>query len=65
MVEAKEWPEVSTDELKEKSKTVGGSVPEDEVKESGTVAAAEVAEIEELDAGSFWALLIRAGYTTW
>lgn len=57
---SEEGPEVNKEGLKEATDTIGEPIYKDEVR-----ASEQVAEGEELDDGSFWASLIRAGYTSW
>lgn len=58
-------PEVDIEGLKEELDTVGETISNGQVSTSTQRVTAEVAEEEELDDGSFWALLLCDGYTSW
>lgn len=58
-------PEGNIGELKEELDNPREPTPSGQVNGLEQGATADMAGIEELDDGSFWALLLRAGYTIW
>ena len=67
-VQSEEKPEPRPEGSREKLTAiaaVGEFIQEEGVTVPVQVAATTLEEEEELDDGSFWSLLIRAGYTVW
>ena len=65
---SEEEPEFRMEGLKEEVSivgTIGEVVCEEERLTPEQLAAAELVAVEDLDDGSFWLLLARAGYTSW
>lgn len=61
----KEVPEAVREGPKERLGSTSEAVGSGQVSSSVQGATAEVAQDEALDDGSFWSLLLRAGYTSW
>lgn len=64
-VESVKEPEIDQEGLRKELDAVGEIVCEGKVSSSTQGVTTEVAEEEELGGESFWALLLRAGYTIW